>query len=369
MDELPSRLEHDRFPSADGREVWALAEREHEGMPVLEGDAVTYRDRANFAGRIVVPGAFHESLSTRPLERYPLTMGYEHSSFGGTNPIGAWHAVDDREDKLCLSDGRVSATSLGKDVAVLVRDRAVNGLSIGFIPKDGKVGFAGEEHEFQTPFGKRVYQVAEEDDQVTFVTKGVLLETSVVGGPADDEGRLTRIQSISKQAAAALPGLDVDADKDDVRYSMALLMGGRGAGHDFRDLPLFERTTMYQRLAEAYVRFGMTPPPFEAEPQFRQVSFQHDERHVFSERYLVKRLSDAVAGARGLSGPISREGCAMALQLNRELVAKAGQMPVESRQAIRQLVAEIEPLIDDDTLSGDEELQQGLRELLALMRS
>lgn len=366
----------DRFPVEDGAELWAVDEGPSgagggSGLPVLEGWAVTYSDRPNFSGRIIVPGAFRESLRQRPLKRYPLVMGYEHSTFGGTNPIGAWHGVeDDPEQGIHLSDGRISATSLGKDVGELVRDKALNGLSIGFMASDATFAEQGEEVEFKLPYGhgKRRYTV-EDEGGVTFVTKGILLETSVVGAPADNEARLTRIQAITSQAARALPGLAEEASWDDVRYSMALLMGGRGAGHDLRDLPVLERVAMYQRLSAGYARQGKTPPPFTTDPDFKTVEFSEDERNIFSGRYLEKRLSDAVAGARGLSGPISRDGCAMALQLNRELVKSAGQLPAESRQHVRELISELLPLIADTKQSDLAAFTEGLAEVLATLRS
>jgi HK97 family phage prohead protease len=336
-------VEIDRFPSEDV-EVWSASEDER-GLPLLEGWAVTYRDTPNFSGRIVVPGAFRDSLKKRPSAKKPLPMGYEHSSFTGTQVIGGWRqARDDPDQGVFLSEGRVSDTTQGRDAAVLVRDGVINGLSIGFRPSAVKIGRPGETHEFKTPFGKRSYEVSEDSEEsVVFVTKGELLETSVVSTPADDDARLTKIQSLADTAVRAMPGLQSEASWEDVAYSMAVLMGGKGAG-TFSDLPELERVAMYQRLASRYAAEGKTPPPYEPTPDFHLVPFQHGERDLFARRYVAKQLAAAVAGIRGLSGPLSREGCAMALQLGREIAAKVdGPLSVEQREHVTVIAESLRP--------------------------
>lgn len=334
----------DRYPHDDGPELWAV-DAEDGG---LEGWAVTYRETANYAGRIIVPGTFKDSLKQRPSRQKPLPMGYEHSSFQGTNVIGGWgKASDDPEQGVFLSEGKVSDTSLGRDAQTLVRDRALNGLSIGFRPSALKFGAPGETMEFKTPYGKRSYEVDPDGEGTIFVTKGDLLETSIVSTPADDEGRLTKIQRLSLQAQQALPGLRPEAEWDELAYSMALLMGGRGAG-SFSDLPELERIAMYQSLAQGYVRAGKTPPPYETKPDFKTVPFLHDEREQFSQRYVTKRFADLNAGIRGLQGGLSREGCAMAMQTTRELVSQltqTGPLPREQRAFLQEMVDAIQPLL------------------------
>ena len=363
----------DRFPG-EGPQLWATATAGAmlEGLPgidhPLEGLAVTYRDEPNYYGRIIVPGAFKDSLKKRPTRQKPLVMGYEHGTLSGTNPIGGWKSArDDPDQGVLLDQGFISDTAQGRDVATLVRDQALNGLSIGFITKATKFGSAGEEHEFVTPYGKRVYQLPDESEPVVFITQGELLETSIVSTPADDDARLHR-HAFTAEASKALPGLDLEADWDDVAYSMALLQGGRGAGQAaFKDLPQLERYALYQRLAAGYERHGKTAPPYDPEPEFRTVPFAHDEREVFQQRFTAKRLADGAAGLEGLPpGPLSREGCAMLMRVARAALPHLeGPLPPEAEELIRAYQSKLDVLGAHSQLH---DLAQGLREAIDLLK-
>jgi Escherichia/Staphylococcus phage prohead protease len=61
----------------------------------------------------------------------PLTA--PHPKDGGELPIGVSVAYREEDDGL-YGEWRVSETTFGDDVLALVRDRAVSGLSIGFVP-------------------------------------------------------------------------------------------------------------------------------------------------------------------------------------------------------------------------------------------
>ena len=356
----------DRFPG-EGPQLWAVGgdDAAMPGIDVdLEGLAVTYRDEPNYYGRIIVPGAFNASLKKRPTRQKPLVMGYEHGTLSGTNPIGSWRkAVDDPDAGVQLSEGRISNTAQGRDVATLVADNAITGLSIGFITQGVKYVAAGEDVEFKTPFGTRAYKLADDGEGATFITQGELLETSIVSTPADDEGRLK--QSFAAQAAKLLPGLDLEADWDDVAYSMALLQGGRGAAA-FSDLPQLERVALYQRLASGYERHGKTVPPYDPEPEFKAVPFAHDEREVFTQRYAAKAGATYAAGLEGLSaGPLSREGCAMLMRVARAALPHLeGPLPPE----VAELVAAYEAKLDRRHSDAVTLLAEGIREAIALIK-
>jgi HK97 family phage prohead protease len=353
----------DRFPAEDGRELWSVEGRE-DGPPALEGWAVTYSDEPNFSGRIVVPGAFHDSLRRRPTKQKPLPMGYEHSTFSGTNPIGSWGAARDDPDRgVFLSEGRISDTAAGRDVMTLIRDRVLNGLSVGFMTKDAELGNPGQTLDFKTRFGTRSYTVREDGQPVVFVTQGELIETSIVSAPADDEARLRQLQSLTAQAARALPGLNEDADWEQLAYSMALLMGGRGAGREaFAELPDLERVALYQQLCVGYRRLQKNPPEYDPHPDFHDVVFHHDERELFAQRYVAKTLATVAAGLRGLpSGPLSREGCAMLTQVAREALPHLpGTLPPEAHELRQQYERQLRP-------TDDQALAQELRELKELL--
>lgn len=357
----------DRFPALDGPELWATGAGELPGIDTpLEGLAVSYRDEPNFYGRIIVPGAFKDSLRSRPSKRKPLVMGYEHSTFGGTNPIGGWRAAkDDPDAGIQLSEGHISNTAAGRDVATLVADGHITGLSIGFITQGARFGAAGETHEFKTPYGTRSYELPADGEGAVFITKGELLETSIVSTPADDEGRLVK-HSFAAEAVKALPGLEQEADWDDVAYSMALLQGGRGAAA-FSDLPELERVVLYQRLVAGYERFGKSPPPYDPDPKFREVPFAHDEREQFAQRFTAKRLADVASGLEGLeAGPLSREGCAMLMRVARAALPHLpGTLSPEAAELARDFWQELEPRLPPT----EDAITQSLRETLEILRS
>lgn len=278
-------------------------------LALIEGYGVTF-GTLNDYGRVFVPGSLAQSIEEIS-DRKPLTMGYQHNPYTGeVKPIGKWSEISEEKEGLFLG-GRISDTQLGRDVSVLARDGAITGLSIGFRIQEYHWAEPNDRVSFDTPFGRVTYQF---DDYVMYIVRCKLRECSLVDAPADDEARLTSVQSSAGAAVKALPALQSDESSwDDVAYSMALLMGGRGAGA-FSDLPEVERHALYQRVAQAYTKFGNTPPPFEAEPKYRDVAFQHGEREIFQDRYLRKTCSTVIAGAGGLEGALSPETRETALQ-------------------------------------------------------
>jgi len=252
----------------------------------------------NAYGRVFVPGAFGESLQSFSAEK-PLPIGWSHNV-----PIGKFTTLEDQAKGPYL-EGPLSQTSLGQDAAVLVRD-GLTAVSIGFSIEDYQDLLWAEPNEtctFETPFGTFTYQF---DDYVLYIIRAQARECSLVLVGADDDARVAAVQSLLENASRALPGLKQDSEWEGVAYSMALLMGGRGAAA-FADAGDVEHHALYQRLAAAYARLGKTPPAYARAPKFDQVAFQHDERAIFADRYLRKSLAAVTAGAGGLEGPLSAE--------------------------------------------------------------
>jgi uncharacterized protein len=97
----------------------ALEHDEFEGYASLFGVP-------DSSGDVVAPGAFAQSLRLRGPSR--VRMLYQHSAF---EPIGVWQEI--REDSAGLYvKGRISDITRGRDVLALIRDGALDGLSIGF---------------------------------------------------------------------------------------------------------------------------------------------------------------------------------------------------------------------------------------------
>lgn len=270
------------------------------GVLALEGVLVTYGG-VNRNGWMLVPGAFKKSLRKIPSASTPLPMLTEH---GFT--IGRWTQARDSAENV-TGKGRISATDRGRETATLLEDEALNGISVGFMPDWNAVEILRPEEtlETSTPYGPFTFTA--ESWVIAFLIAD-LVEASIVAVPADADARTERIrQSLWTKASRAMPGLRESAEWPDVAYSMALLMGGRGAGRAFEDVDEVERISMYHKLADAYDQLGKTPPPYEREPVYQDVAFEHDERELFADRYLRKSLAGVVAGANGFQGPLSRE--------------------------------------------------------------
>jgi HK97 family phage prohead protease len=281
------------------RRTVAFRAAQADDRTVVSCHAVKWGSRNSYA-EIFVPGAFAEALAHRDMQRKPIVMGLYHD-----RAIGSWsRAAREDEDGLYL-EGPISKTRDGQDAAELVRDGALTGVSVGFFLQQYEFGEPGERKTFQTPFGERSYECT---DYTWFITKADLAEASLVMAPSDDEARVLQARSALAVAATALPALRAASDEDvcweDAAYSMALLMGARGAGQ-FSDLPAEQRRALHARLAAIYKRHGRTAPDFTPTPTYRDVPFQHDEREVFQDRSLAKRLADVAAGAAGVSGPLS----------------------------------------------------------------
>lgn len=313
----------------------AAVARSESGILTVSGPLLTY-GVVNENGWLWVPGAAYDSIQAKS-DDVPLVMGYQHYYDEPLTVIGRWTQASETVDGI-TGVGRISDTTQGRDAATLVEDRAITGISVGFVPSEVAYLEPGTRVAFDTRYGTFAY--TPEVWCMAIVTADVY-EASLVAKPADGACRVDGFtQSLLTKATKALPGLTQDASWDDTAYSMALLMGGRGAGA-FEDLPEAQRFGLYQRLAAGYRTQGKTPPPYEAAPDYRDVAFQHDEREVFLGRYLQKTLASARAGAAGFTGPLSddlrteAEGAIEALQ---SLTARRSDSEVlaELHESLRQ---------------------------------
>lgn len=264
-----------------------------DGRTRISGYAAMWTSQNSY-GEIFVPGSFAGTLASKS-DVKPLVMGLYHRI-----AIGKWEEYGEDTSGLLL-DGPISDTSDGRDAAVLVQDGALTGLSVGFWPNKMTVAEPGETCTFTTPLGTYTYTC---DDWTWFILEAELLEASLVMAPADDDARLVEVRSALTRVGKALPGLDDASTWEDTAYSMALLMGGRGAAA-FDDLPDMQRRALYERVRHAYVRHGKTAPDFTLQPEYQKIVFRHDEREVFADRYLQKNLNAVTSGARGVTGPLS----------------------------------------------------------------
>ncbi|HEY2069823.1 MAG TPA: HK97 family phage prohead protease [Rhizomicrobium sp.] len=106
----------------------APAHLEALGRDGFEGYASLF-GVADSSGDVVQPGAFRQSLKLRGPRR--VRMLYQHFAH---EPIGVWDAIAEDSTGLYVK-GRVTDIERGREVLALVRDGALDGLSIGFRTK------------------------------------------------------------------------------------------------------------------------------------------------------------------------------------------------------------------------------------------
>ncbi len=322
----------------------ATVDTSADGVLSLTGTLVSYGS-VNENGYLWVPGAAAESLQARRQTGRPLTMGYQHHPLAPLTVIGRWPA-DGLDESVhgVTGAGILSDVQAGRDAATLLRDGAIDGISVGFCADGCQYLGPGETGRWQTPYGPFEF-TAGPDQWVLAIYQADITEASIVHSPADDNARVAALtQATLDRAARAMPGLASD-DPEDLRYSMALLMGGRGSGA-FAELSDLDHYALYCRLADRYRQHGLTPPGYQRNPDYKTVHFQHDERDVFADRYLRKTLATLIAGAQGLRGPLSpdtRDHVQQALQALTDLQARQDNQPSLAEE-LRQLAARVEAI-------------------------
>jgi HK97 family phage prohead protease len=118
-------------------------------------------------GDIVLPGAFAKSLERSGGE---VVLQWQHQS---DTPIGLLKAGEDQ--KGLAVDGRISETTQGKDAAILLKDRVIRKMSIGYITRK-----------------------AEDGENGTRLLKEVdLLEVSLVTHPMNEAAVITQVKSLT----------------------------------------------------------------------------------------------------------------------------------------------------------------------------
>ena len=148
------------------------------GPDQFEGYASLF-DVADGGGDTVAPGAFAASLRRRGPGQ--VRMLYQHFSHA---PIGVWEKIAEDGRGLYVRGRLSSDVEQARDIAALLRDGALNGLSIGFRTVRAKRG----------PQGRRILQEVElwEISVVTFPLLAGSTVTAIGARQGDDLARLFR---------------------------------------------------------------------------------------------------------------------------------------------------------------------------------
>lgn len=119
-------------------------------------------------GDIVAKGAFSRTIAQRGGR---VKMLWNHKS--DAMPVGKYTMVEEREGGLYV-EGKISDTTAGRDVMTLLRDGAIDSMSIGFIAKEADYN----------------------EDGVRIIKDLDLMEVSLVNFPMNEMAVVTSVKSL-----------------------------------------------------------------------------------------------------------------------------------------------------------------------------
>jgi HK97 family phage prohead protease len=115
-------------------EIKAVGDRELEGYGSTFGNV-------DLGGDVVVKGAFSRSLKKHKAEGTKPKMLWNHKL--SDLPIGVWEEFEEDDHGLYVR-GKFADTQMGNDVRTLAKMRAIDSMSIGYIPVDADYTKGGE---------------------------------------------------------------------------------------------------------------------------------------------------------------------------------------------------------------------------------
>ncbi len=195
-----------------------LKEGEFRGVASVFGNQIN-----TFMPTFIERGAFAKSIRQAGRRGFPVLWQHDVKA-----PVGRTLAVQETERGLEIR-GRLSDTQLGRDARTLLRDKVLDGLSIGFTPVKWRM------EETKDGLRRHLEEVQ-------------LFEISLVTFPADSQARVT-------EAAAGPPAPELEFDPEALLSQITAL----------RALPEDERAAVLgeSRIAEALAALRLAPPASE----------------------------------------------------------------------------------------------------------
>lgn len=140
---------------------------------VIEGYGSVFGNVDSY-GDIIDSSAFDDTISSiKSGNADSIKMLWQHNP---TQPIGVWTDVSKDEFGLRIKGRLTRGVAQAEEALKLLKDKAINGLSIGFIiPKDG--------------------QKIDRKRNANIITKAILKEVSIVTFPANQLARLSNVKN------------------------------------------------------------------------------------------------------------------------------------------------------------------------------
>ena len=151
----------------------------NSGFAEISGRAALYHV-ADSAGDVIMPDAFQNIQSGKfiPLKESRVKMLYQHKV---DCPVGIWNEVRSDEKGLFVRGCISLSTRLGRDVYAMVREKIIDGLSIGFRVGHATKGRGG----------------------IRTISQATLWEISIVTFPMASGARITRVGEPNEHPARA----------------------------------------------------------------------------------------------------------------------------------------------------------------------
>lgn len=159
-----------------------------EGAGIFEGYAATFGN-VDGGGDVFTRGAFAASLE----ERRPVMLR-DHDP---ASVIGRWMTLEEDERGLRVT-GKFARTVLGEETRTLVEDGALDGLSVGYIPRPGGADLV---------------------DGVRVLSDVDLLEISVVTFPMNDRAMIDEVKQAFDEDRPALAAKFFEGAARDAGFS------------------------------------------------------------------------------------------------------------------------------------------------------
>jgi len=141
----------------------------------VEGYGSVFGVRDNYDD-VIAKGAFIQSLKDHKAAGTMPAMLWQHDA---DKPIGVWTEMVEDEKGLRIKGQLAMETVKGKEAHALLKMGALNGLSIGFMPKEWAY---------------------DRDTEVRTLTAIDLWEVSLVTFPANEKARVTNVKSADEMA-------------------------------------------------------------------------------------------------------------------------------------------------------------------------
>ena len=178
-------------------------------------------------GHIIAPGAFTETVKHNGRNRNGIAMLWQHDAH---SPIGIWHEIVQDNKGLFVRGELIQEVQKGKEAYVLMKKKALRGLSIGWdYMRDSHGSIKKESYEYDEKTGIKTLKEVElwEISPVTFPAKrsARIIGVKALEGVQNERDleNVLRESGFSKSAAQYIiklcrPSLRESKNLEDVEY-------------------------------------------------------------------------------------------------------------------------------------------------------